>query len=201
MRLFSLSLADMRRNGNGAQRGNPLAPMPTYRELRPLLDAEVRRCRRYERPLAVLVFAPKTPPVVNGNGANGAAHPENGNGRHHAAASADPWLNFSMQLGFLLLGTVLRGTLRETDIVAYAPETDDFVVLLPEADATAATRAVERLSALFYERSSLVLRVGTALYPADGLTLDDIVEHARQTCAAVPLGASGSVQHRNGDSA
>jgi hypothetical protein len=197
MRLFSLSLADMRRNGSGL-RSSPLTPMPTYRELKAVLDAEVRRCRRYERPLAVVVVAPKTPAGANGNGAEGAAHAGNGNGNGNGVAAPDPWVTFSMQLGFLLLGSVLRGTLRETDIVAYAPDTDDFVVLLPEADAASATRAVDRLSALFYERSSLVLRVGVAAYPADGLTLDDMVEHARQAKAAVPLITSAAPQ-RNGD--
>lgn len=192
MRLFSLSLADMRRNGSGALRTSPLTPMATYRELRQVLDAEVRRCRRYERPLAVVVVAPKTPAGANGNGANGAAHAESG------ATTPDPWVTFSMQLGFLLLGTVLRGTLRETDLVAYAPDTDDFVLLLPEADAAHAALAVDRISALFYERSSLVLRVGIATYPADGLTLDDIIEHARQTWSAVPVVPRASSQ--NGDS-
>jgi hypothetical protein len=195
MRLFS-SLTDMKRNGGSGVRSTPLAPMPTYRELRPELDAEVRRCRRYERPLAVVVVAPKMPTGMNGNGTNGAAHVGNGNGRSHGQATPDPWVTFSMQLGFLLLGSMLRGTLRETDIAAYAPETDDFVVLLPEAGAESAARAVERLSALFYERSSLVLRVGIAVYPTDGLTLDDIVEHARRTWTAVPL----VTPHRNGDS-
>jgi|SRR5688572_29878543 len=199
MRLFSLSLADMRRNGSAGLRSSPLTPMPTYRELKAVLDAEVRRCRRYERPLAVVVVAPKTPPGANGNG-NGAAHAENGNGngKSNGAVAPDPWVTFSMQLGFLLLGSVLRGTLRETDIVAYAPETDDFVVLLPEADAASAARAVERLSALFYERSSLVLRVGVAAYPADGLTLDDMVEHARHAKTAVPL-ATNAAPQPNGD--
>jgi hypothetical protein len=172
--------------------------MPTYRELRPVLAAEVRRCRRYERPLAVVVLAPKTPADLADDGASSEAHAENGNGR--GAAPSDPWITFSMQLGFLLLGMVLRGTLRETDIVAYAAESHDFVVLLPEADAAAATRTVERLSALFYERSSLVLRVGMAAYPADGLTLDDIVEHARRTWSAAPLITSASALLRNGAS-
>ena len=181
MRLFSRSLAEMRRYGNNEQR-TTFVPMPTYRELRPYLSAEVRRCRRYERPLTIIVLAPQAVASNNGNGGSGAAHGETAH-----EANPNPWVTFSTELGCLLLGSILRGTLRETDIVTLAPENPDFLVLLPETDSESAIAAARRLGALFFERSTLMLRVGVASYPADGLTLDDLAAHARRTACVLPV--------------
>src|SRR5918996_41986 len=174
--------ADMRRNLTGALRATQWAMMPTYNELRPIIDAEVRRCRRYERPLTVVVLAPQIAAGTNGHGGNG-AHAENGNGKSKGAGAPDLWGAFSMQLGFLLLGSILRGTLRETDIVAYGAEKHHFVLLLPEVDATGALGAV------------------IASYPKHGLTVDDLIEHARSSWSAVPAEITSTTLPRKGDSA
>lgn len=222
MRIFSFRKIPP--NGNSytnADSVSPLVGLPTYHELRPLLEREIRRCRRYERPLTLLVVGLQrltarngTDPDrkhaangVTGSGTNGKdtsptfakgkqadVHDANANGgmngksaNGHAKAGPLVPSSLTAQLGFLLLGSLLRGTVRETDIVAYAPEGHHFVVALPESEMAAGELAIARLNDLCFERTSLVLRVGIACFPADGLSLDDLVEHARHAWREEPL--------------
>lgn len=183
-----------------------LPTTPTFQELRPAIEGELRRSRRYERPLAVLVIAAdiEAVSVLNGtrgvgdhsNGIDGASK-SNGVGVRHdseplgaqsyafttglGAAVEQPL--YWAQLRFQMLGAVLCGTLRESDIVCYAVEVDEFVALLPECDESAARRAIGRLHALYFSRMGSGLRAGLAVFPRDGLTLDDLVIYAREARA------------------
>jgi hypothetical protein len=102
------------------------------------------------------------------------------------------WAIYSAQLRFLLLGSLLCGTLRETDVVSYAAEHHEFFALLPECDITAARQAVERLHTLYVGRTGTGLRAGAAVYPRDGLTLDALVDHARHTLSQEPIRPAAS---------
>jgi hypothetical protein len=212
MRRFSLPDLRLLGGARWAAGGAPvlaqLPTIPTFQELRPAIDGELRRSRRYERPLSVLVIAPEgepssVPSGTNGggghtNGPNGARN-SNGGVRDDAGslvaqsgslltpelldAGARPL--YWAQLRFQLLGSVLCGTLRESDIVGYAVEVHEFVALLPECDDAAARRTVARLRELYFSRVGTGLRAGMAVYPRDGLTLDDLVAHARRARASV----------------
>jgi hypothetical protein len=135
----------------------------------------------------------------NGNGADA----RNGNGAHHANGSGNGRTADSAgsdivngvlrplywaQLRFLMLGSLLCGTLRESDVVSYAADVHEFVALLPECKGDAARQTVERLHQIYSSRMGTGLRAGMAVYPADGLTLDDLLEHARRALAATPIG-------------
>jgi hypothetical protein len=205
-----ISLPELRRLGGARWTGGAapalaqLPSIPTFQELRPALDGELRRSRRYERPLSLLVVVPAVdqPPPLNGNGVrlrngsgNGNGHGADdgtANGGHGAPGDseiADAVMRplFWAQLRFLMLGSLLCGTLRESDVVSYAAELHQFVALLPECDRAAAHRTVDRLHQLYATRMGIGLRVGVAAYPADGLTLDDLLEHARAALAQAPI--------------
>jgi len=198
-----------------------LPTIPTFQELRPALDGELRRSRRYERPLAVLVVVPDLESSSNGNGSptrggssarhSGGAHSAIGSGNSPAPTGAessqapnDEMGELAMrplywaQMRFLLLGSLLCGTFRESDIVSYAAELHEFVAFLPECGGTAAHQAVERVDRLYLSRIGVGLRAGLAVYPTDGLTLDDLLEHARLALAQTPIRRTLVNQNGNG---
>lgn len=193
-----------------------LPGIPTFKEMRPAFDNELRRSRRYERPLTALVVVPDIPLFSangNGNGVDragdgrrqpavsdaarsrthdGASTPGNGRENGHGGDQngsdvTSVWAIYSVQLRFLLLGSLLCGTLRESDVVSYAAEHHEFVALLPECDLAASRQAVERLHGLYVGRTSTGLRAGLAAFPTDGLTLDALVDHARHALSQEPI--------------
>ena len=184
------------------------ASVPTVQELRPWFERELRRARRYERPLTVLVLAlepaimpggaPSTAPGAgslngtadparsNGNGRNG----NGGNGSAHGVHVPDPGsLNelYSAQLRLVQLAALLRDTLRESDLVGFAAETQDFVAVLPEADAASAEQLAQRIHRLFVSRIGTGIQAGSAAYPATGLTLAALVDRARGALHPHPI--------------
>ena len=214
-----ISLPELRRLGGarwtagGSAALAHLPTIPTFQELRPALEGELRRSRRYERVLSILVVLPAVDQLPssngnghhshNGSGGNGASTATNGasaRGDHEIADAVERPL-FWAQLRFLMLGSLLCGTLRESDVVAYAAEVHQFVALLPECDRAAAHRAIDRLHQLYATRMGTGLRVGVATYPVDGLTLDDLVEKARAALTEEPVkhslltNGNGTVRH------
>ncbi|MBA2244401.1 MAG: hypothetical protein H0W11_05570 [Gemmatimonadetes bacterium] len=141
--------------------------IPTYRQWLPRLEAELRRARRYERPLAVLVLSPEIFGTESGSG-------ENGN-----SALPVPLLLQTAHLVFFLLGSLLCDTMRESDIVTYAAEPHLYMIVLPEAGEAEARQAVRRLGVAFYDRVPVRLRAGIAEFPRDGLTIEDLFGRAR----------------------
>lgn len=146
--------------------------LPTYHELKPLLERELRRARRYERPLSLVILsldrhAPQS--------ANGSAH----------VAGPDP--SIVQQLQFFHVGALLRDTLRETDLAGYVAETQEFVAMLPEGDVDAAARTAGRINERLADRMTVRLRTGAAAYPDGGLTLDDLMDSARRGQDGAPV--------------
>jgi hypothetical protein len=144
-------------------------------------QGELRRCRRYEHPLSVLVVG------VDSETLRSVARSE---GR-----SADPEAWFVRRFecaALLVLGWILRDATREIDSVSYASESHNYVVVLPETDAPGARAAARRLSDLFEMRSSVALSVGVAAFPADGLTVEDLFHHACAALAEAPAPRSAT---------
>ena len=148
-------------NGNGADDAvalrRPTASIGAVASVSPLVDsddaltAEIGRARRYERTFSIVVVA-----QVAG------ADAQNGNRVQPDQTAAG-----------------LREVLRESDILCYRSVDDCFVLGLTESESDAARQALERVRTLFRDQLKVDLAVGVAQFPADGLTLGDLVEIAR----------------------
>lgn len=151
------------------------ACVPPLSEALPTVLAELRRARRHERPMSLLVLGPHGDVSGRGNGGNGSA-PNRG--------PADPPAN---HLDLFLLGLLLRETVRETDQVALSAEDRLYMVFLPETDDPQAREAAARLVRTVRGRVPVSPRAGLAGFPADGLTVEDLLVKARHTWEHRPL--------------
>ncbi len=139
-----------------------IAPL---RVVMPQFLAELRRARRYEHTLAVLAL----------RAVECAPEPHGGGGARRDGAGA--WER--ARVLYLLLGYVLRNTLRETDILGAAAESFEYLVLLAETDKPRAQAAVERIRERCTESLGANVRCGLAVFPADAFTVDDLLARAR----------------------
>lgn len=143
-----------------AGRLHPFLDVPAYREAQPQLVLELRRARRYEHPLAVAVLSLE-------------GCPPNGRSRAHARTLTD-----AMPALYGLLGSFLRNSVRETDILTAAPEALAFATFLPNTDGDGAARAIQRFGAGFLDCAGHGLRGGVSAFPGDGLTIEDLLDRA-----------------------
>jgi hypothetical protein len=151
-------------------------PVRRFQEIRPAFERELRRARRYERPLSVIVLGTRGPFL------SGQSRGHNHNVAAKMGAESSPAAQSSIHyLQFLQLGAVLQDTLRETDIAGHVAERGEYIVVLPEATADAALQTLRRISALLRGRGVGSFRVASAAFPTDGLTLDELIETARAT--------------------
>jgi len=152
------------------------ADIPSFRRSLQTVRAELRRSRRYEHPLSVLVAG------VDGESLREAAR------RYSDNPGADVWFMRRFECtALLVLGWILRDQTREMDLVSYAAEHQLYAVVMPETDASGVQAAVRRLSAAFEERSSVALQAGFAVFPGDGFTIEDLFERARSAWSEQPV--------------
>jgi hypothetical protein len=79
---------------------------------------------------------------------------------------------------YSLISSLLRDNLRACDFLTYDVSNDYYVILMPETSAALAEQAVIRLNELIVNRIKVHLRIGVAEFPKDGLTIEDLVNHA-----------------------
>jgi len=176
--LFISSLVWRWRNGDAtilraASLVSRTAGIPPFRHSLPELARELARARRYQRPLSVLVLGLGSDQLSEHlSGLLGVGGDGEGAARLQLMAQ-------TTQLVSLVLGPILREVLRESDIVTYGAVEDEYVIMLAESDESQARRAVRRIDELFHKRTFAHLRAGVAEFPADGLTLQDLVASAR----------------------
>ena len=142
--------------------------VPTFRQVLPQLSAELRRARRFEHPLTALVI--------------GAARPRSE--RHRLRTTLFPSAEQGVAT-FSLLGSFLRNQLRETDCLTAAPELLAYAVFLTETDGTGARQLARRLQEGFERCAGVALTWGSAVFPVDGLTLDDLFDCACEAWQSV----------------
>jgi hypothetical protein len=82
------------------------------------------------------------------------------------------------QVATIVFGSVLQEALRESDIVTYVVAHNQYAILLTESTKAQARRAIERLAALYNQRTLDHLRAGIAEFPADALTLEELIASA-----------------------
>ena len=78
----------------------------------------------------------------------------------------------------LMLAALVRESVRDTDIVAYAPSLALCIIVMPEAREVGARTAMQRLEALCLERLLIPVRSGVAEFPAAGWTLEALIKQA-----------------------
>jgi hypothetical protein len=119
------------------------------------LAAELARARRYERHLSIVVLSAQ--PVDE--------HAENGHSK-------------LPQMIALLTAAALREVLRFSDAVCYHAAENRFVLGLTEVGPERAVQAMARIRTHLLSRLHLRTQAGLAAFPADAITLDELVSMA-----------------------
>jgi diguanylate cyclase (GGDEF)-like protein len=139
---------------------DPLTGLANYRRLVDALDAEIKRCSRSGRPFAVLVL--DLDGLKRINDAHG----------HLTGSNA-----------LCRLANILRIHCREIDTAARYGG-DEFVLVLPETEAEAAGQVARRISERLRndgEQPRISVSTGTAMYPRDGETIEELLGAADRT--------------------
>ena len=133
---------------------DPLTGLANYRQLVEALETEIKRFGRNERPFVVLLL--DLDGLKKINDAHG-----------HLAGSR----------ALCRLADMLRLYSREMD-TAGRYGGDEFVLILPETDAEAARLVAQRISKRLAEdgeEPKISVSIGTAIYPDDGETVNEIL--------------------------
>jgi hypothetical protein len=178
--------------------------VPVLRDLLPVAAAELRRARRYEHPLAVIVLMPVSAAVVAGGSSRPTSRSRDGR-RDGRATTLDgerpdiapvtirlepnpvPSEQLTPHQLHLLVGSYLRGTLRETDLLISSPATSEHIVVLPECPPADARLAVQRMRAGVQQHTGVRLSAGIGQFPRDGYTVEDLLARAREACRSRSL--------------
>jgi diguanylate cyclase (GGDEF)-like protein len=133
---------------------DPLTGLANYRRLVDALDAEIKRCSRSGRPFAVLLL--DLDGLKKINDAHG----------HLTGSNA-----------LCRLANILRIHCREIDTAARYGG-DEFVLVLPETESEAAGHVARRISERLRndgEEPGISVSTGTAMYPRDGETIEELL--------------------------
>jgi diguanylate cyclase (GGDEF)-like protein len=128
---------------------DPLTGLPNYRRLVEVLQAEILRADRIERPFSVVFFDMDGLKQIN-----------------------DEFGHLAGSRAVCRLADTLRESCRATDTSARFGG-DEFVVVLPDTDETGARHVVRRVSerlAKDNDKPQLSVSAGVAVYPRDGST-------------------------------
>ncbi len=155
--------------------GNWHASIPRYRRWLHRLTAELERARRYGNSLTIVVLV-----VDDGQ-------PKQ---RQRSFVTLADNAEIASHFFFSIISSLLRDNLRNCDMLTYDVTNDYYVILMPETSASFAEQAMLRLNEIISKRVKVNLRIGIAEFPADGLTIDDLVNHAyarsHRTAGEVP---------------
>lgn len=122
------------------------------------INTEVTRSRRYKRPFTTIVL--KLESVDN---------------------KKDPHQNQDIQRDLLRrftlarMGQIINEFARQTDLI-FSDQFDRFILLCPETDSKKSSVLAERISKSVRENLGARMAWGTASFPNDALTFDDLVE-------------------------
>lgn len=130
-----------------------------------LISAEITRSRRYHRPLPILVLKLKQ---------RDADHDLN----QYEALERDILERFAVAR----VSQILSDLARTTDIIL-RDKNGQFVVICPETNLNNLTILAERLEAAVINELDATLHWGSALFPDEALTFDELVEVARARLA------------------
>jgi len=136
---------------------DPLTGLANYRRLLSVLEAELDRSRRTQRPFSVVLFDMDGLKAIN-----------------------DQYGHLTGSRALVRLGKVLRNHCRAIDTAARYGG-DEFAIVFPEASSEIATRIVGRIHekmASESETPALSASAGTATFPEDGDTPEKLLAAA-----------------------
>jgi hypothetical protein len=159
---------------------SPITEIASFRRSQPSILREFARVRRYQRILTVMVLHLKPnqdlPRKLSQNEQE--STPE--------ALIKSSKKNYEL-LEFLIVGAILRDSLRESEITTYDARNNQFVIILPEVNKAQTMNLVERLKGLLYDKVLAQIKVGIAEYPNDGLVIEDLVKFAVKHSKPMPM--------------
>ncbi len=167
-----------------------LGAVPTYSSTLKHLVNELARVRRYQRPLTIVVLRLESDKLILDLKRSLVA--EQGNG----SVESYNQVMQTIQLVFSLVGSILKESLRESDIATYDVRNNQYIMMLPESNREQAELTITRLKKLLFKRTAGHLVAGIAEFPSDGLIMEDLVK-----CAIADCFASISGDSEAGDSA
>jgi len=143
--------------------GNWHTAIPRYRRSLHRMTGELERARRYGNSLTIAVLAVDQEQLKQKK-------------RNLLAVTENT--EIASYFFFSLISSLLRDNLRNCDMLTYDVTNDYYVILMPETSAALAEQAVIRLNEMIANRIKIGLRFGVAEFPANGLTIEDLVNHA-----------------------
>jgi len=152
-----------------------VAGVPNFRRSLPDLARELARARRYGRPTSLAILS------LGGHWSDETGY------RDRVSASDSELITRTSQVATIVFGGVLQEALRESDIVTYVAVHNQYAILLTESTKEQARRAIERLAALYHQRTVDHLRAGIAEFPADALTLEELIASAQKAWQEQPV--------------
>jgi len=139
------------------------------------IKIEFTRSRRYHRPLSLVVIESKTEDqAITRAMLKSVQH--------------DLMNRFTVSR----LGQIIEDRIRQTDLMM-RDHRGRFLVLCPETDLASATLLAERISKAVKERTDLQILWGTASFPEEALTFEDLLQTARERLVRSDLQPSKQV--------
>ena len=151
-----------------------LTGLANYRRLLSVMEAELDRSRRTQRPFSVVLFDMDGLKAIN-----------------------DQYGHLTGSRALVRLGKILRNHCRAIDTAARYGG-DEFAIVFPEADSDIATRIVNRIHEKMSsdaEAPALSASAGTASYPADGDTPEKLLAVADRALYRMKHRGSSSIQN------
>ncbi|MBD3386981.1 hypothetical protein GF407_18905 [candidate division KSB1 bacterium] len=178
--LFYLQLKRRKTLALHSTLANQVLEISSYQKNLPYIAKEISRARRYRHPLSVIAIELETEPLPLRN--TSLRDPE------RKRKLSEMYLMHTDQLDFILLGAILRDSLRESDMVTFDGKTNKFYLILPETSQKEAKAALHRLNSLVFQQTSLTrLRQGISTFPENGIIAEDLFSSAGQNCKSVSL--------------
>jgi len=151
-----------------------LTGLANFRRLNEVLDREIMRSSRTNRPFALLLMDVNELKAIN-----------------------DRYGHVTGNRAIVRVAEAMRGTCRSVDTAARFGG-DEFAIVLPETDFTEAWAVADRVHerAATGEEPPLSLSCGVAQFPRDGKGREALFEHADRTLYAMKRAARGEDTHR-----
>jgi hypothetical protein len=137
--------------------GQPFA-CPTLEAQRSRIEAEIIRCRRYERSLGIIVIEPQ----YARDGSNTLLHPV-----------------ISKSLVMRAVSHVLQRHIRRPDWIVDDVAKHRLVIICPESDCRELEEAIVRLDDALYSHLDVTVNIGYAAFPSDAVTLEGLFSVAQ----------------------